>query len=438
MITKENKKKASRGRFWFECAQLVIALFVPLTIVTYTVIQNNTEISIAKENRFQDLKIADERYEQDILLSNDKQEEATLVRYFDSLGKLLEKNEKLVNQTNIVRFQTLTALAQLKSKRKAYLIRSLIENNLIIRNNSRNSILDLSLADLTGLDLTNNMLVNNKIKCADLSYTTLTNSSFQGMGLDGSTFIHTTLINSDFSSTSTFPWWCGDGNIFGVNFNQAILDDSIFDDANYEKSSFSRASLNRVRMHRFKCSECIFIKAQMNSMDLSGAKFVAHSRQKSNFQLVNMSSTLLHKTNFTGIDFSTAELMMINATETIFVNSNFEFTSLQNSSFIQTVIINSSFHHSLLIGSSWNKAKVNSTDFTRADMTYVNFTNSECHYCLFNQTKLTGTNFTNSSLHGSDFRQANVTYEQLIAARSLHNVILPNGTIIQSMKNKYP
>jgi uncharacterized protein YjbI with pentapeptide repeats len=69
-------------------------------------------------------------------------------------------------------------------------------------------------------------------------------------------------------------------------------------------------------------------------------------------------------------------------------------------------------------------------------MTYVNFINSQCHYCVFNQTQLIGANFTNSSLDGSDFRRTNVTYEQLIVARSLHDVILPDGTIFQSIKKE--
>jgi len=208
----ENRRQISRRRLWLEVVQLIIALFVPLTIIVYTVMQNNTEISIAQENRLQDLKIADERHQQDINLSNDQQEEATLVQYFNSLGKLLEKNEKLINETNIARFKTLTALAQLKSKRKGFLIRSLIENKLIIMNNGKDSILDLSLADLTGLDLTKNMLANNEMRCAILSQTTLTNASFRGMTLDGSTFTESLLVNSDFSSSHSDSWSCGSGD----------------------------------------------------------------------------------------------------------------------------------------------------------------------------------------------------------------------------------
>jgi uncharacterized protein YjbI with pentapeptide repeats len=432
----DNKKKANRRRLWLEVAQLIIALFVPLTIIVYTVMQNNTEISIARENRLQDLKIADERHKQDINLSNDQQEEATLVQYFNSLGKLLEKNEKLINQTNIARFKTLTALAQLKSKRKGFLIRSLIENKLIIMNNGKDSILDLSLADLTGLDLTKNMLVKNEMRCAILSQTTLTNASFRGITLDGSTFTESLLMNSDFSLSSGKEWPCGSGNMVGVNFKDANLDDSNFDDANHEETSFSTSSLNHVRMRRFNCSKCTFIHAKMNSMDLSGAEFSSDSNRKSWFQNVSMSFTLLYKAKFINIDFALARLTMVNATETIFNSSIFPFTSLENNSFVRTIINNSSFDQASLKGSSWHAAEISYSSFIKADMTYVNFINSQCHYCDFNQTELTGTNFTNSSLDGSDFREANVTYEQLIVARSLRGVILPNGTIFQSMKKK--
>jgi uncharacterized protein YjbI with pentapeptide repeats len=363
------------------------------------------------------------------MLSNDEQEEATLVHYFESLGKLLENNEKLVNKTNIARFKTLTALAQLKAKRKGFLIRSLIENNLIITHNDEHSILDLSLSDLTGLDLTNSMLVNNEMKCVNFSHTTLTNASFRGMTLRGLMFRQTLLINSDFSWSSGHEWPCHAANQFGVNFIDAVLDDSIFDDAKHEKAFFSKSSLNHARMRRFNCYKCIFTNAQLNSADLSGAEFASEFNRRSSFQNVKMSFTLLYKAKFIYTDFSQARLTMVNATDTIFNSSIFTFTFLENNSFVRTIIYNSSFDQAYLKGSSWHTAKIDYTSFVKADMTYVNFINSQCHYCVFNQTELTGANFTNSSLDGSDFRQANATYEQLIVARSLRGVILPNGTI---------
>jgi uncharacterized protein YjbI with pentapeptide repeats len=420
-----------RRRLWFDCAQLIVALFVPLTIIVYTVIQNNTEMSIARENRLQDLKIADERHRHDVILSNDQQEETTLVRYFDSLGKLLEKNDKLVNETNIARFKTLTALAQLKSKRKGFLIRSLIENKLIIINGGQNPILDLSLADLTGLDLTNNMLVNDEMRCVVLSQTTLTNASFRGMTIRGSSFQQSLLINSDFSSTFTDPWSCG-SIISGVNFRETILDNSNFDHSKHQRSSFAESSLIRARMRYFSCSECTFLRANMHSMDLTGAEFSSESITKSNFlmQSVNMSYAILHKTKFFNTDFAQATLTMINATETIFNTSIFSFTSLEYSSFVQTTIHKSSFDYAKLKGSLWYQSKISYTSFLKADLSNVQFINSECYYCIFNQTKLTNTNFTNSLLDGSDFRETNITYQQLLVARSLRNVTLPNGIIL--------
>jgi uncharacterized protein YjbI with pentapeptide repeats len=391
---------------------------------------NNTEISIARENRLQDLKIADERYQYDTILSNDEQEEVTLVRYFNSLGKLLEKNEELINKTNIARFKTLTALAQLKSKRKGFLIRSLIENKLITINGGQNPILDLSLADLTGLDLTNNMIVNDEIRCVILSQTTLTNASFRGMTIYGSTFQQALLINSDFSLSFADTWPCVNLNRLGVNFRETILDNSIFDDAKHQKTSFTGSSLNFVRMRRFKCIDCEFWNVKMNSTDLSDAEFSSENDQRSNFQSMNMSYTNLYKTKFFYIDFSQATLTMINAIQTIFNDSIFSFTILENNTFIRTIIDNSSFHHTNLKGSLWYQSKISYTSFINADLSYVQFINSECYYCIFNQTQLTNTNFTNSLLDGSDFRETNITYQQLILARSLRNVTLPNGIIL--------
>ncbi|CAF1452516.1 unnamed protein product [Adineta steineri] len=429
----DNKKKKSGIQIFFDCAQLVIALFIPLAIIAYTVMQNNTEISIAQENRKQDLKIADERHEQEIILSTDEQEEAALVRYFDSLGKLLEKDMKLMNRTSIARFKTLTALAQLKSKRKGYLIRALIENKLITMNYGEDLIIDLSLADLTGLDLSTNMLVKKEITCANFNQTTLINASFRGVTLTGITFAQSILINSDFSLSSANMYSCGDSTSFRTNFMDTILDNSTFDGAKHIKSSFDKSSLNHVRMRRFKCTDCIFTKAKMYSADLSDATFQSElgSRSRFYYQKMRIFSTLLYRAKFFNINFAQTELTMVNATMATFNNCDFSVTVFKNNSFIQTTIYNSPFFRASLKQSSWYKAKISYTSFFETDMTDINFIDSECHYCHFNQTLLKGANFTNSSLDGSDFSQANITYQELIVARSLQNVILPNGTIFQ-------
>lgn len=434
-IPTDNRKKMNRRRLFFDCAQLVIALFVPLAIIAYTIMQNNTETSIAKQNRLQDLQIAEERHEQDILLAEDEQEEATLVHYFDSLGKLLEKNDKLENQTNIARFKTLTALAQLKCKRKGFLIRSLIENDLITLHNGKTVILDLALADLTGLDLTNNMLVNNEMVCVKLSQTTLTNSSFRHMGLHGTTFAQSTLVNSDFSLSYAYRWSCGSAQTYGADFRFAALENSIFDRAVYRKAYFSDSKLSHARMNRFKCYDCEFFNTSMIRTDLTGAQFLSESRERSNMQSINMTLTLLHKTEFIHIDFAQTKLSKVNATETIFNDTNFMVATVKHTKFIQSIIIDSSFTRVNFTGSSFHDTKINNTIFTVSDMTNISFINSECHYCLFNQTDLTGAIFTNSSLDGSDFTLTNISYEQIFAARSFKNVLFPNETIFQSLNN---
>ncbi len=290
MLMDNNKKRIRRKLTWFDCAELIIALFIPLTIIVYTVMENNTERTIAQENRLHDLKIANERHQQEIMLTDDQQQEATLVDYFNSLGKLLEKNENLTNKSNIVRFKTLTALAQLKSKRKGFLIRSLYENKLITMEDNQQSILDLSLADLTGLDLTNHMLINNEIKCAIFNHTTLINSSFQHMILHGTKFAQAILINSDFSYSSADPWPCYSGYLISLSFRDAILDYSIFNHIKYNDVIFLGSSLIGVKMSNFNCSGCSFLNAKMDLMDINYSHFLSNTNARTMFQSISLFS----------------------------------------------------------------------------------------------------------------------------------------------------
>jgi uncharacterized protein YjbI with pentapeptide repeats len=136
------------------------------------------------------------------------------------------------------------------------------------------------------------------------------------------------------------------------------------------------------------------------------------------------------KTKFFNANFAQATLTMINVTQTIFNTSIFSFTFLENSSFIDTIVYKSSFDYAKFKGSVWNQSKIIYSSFINADWSDVQFINSECYYCIFNQTILINTNFTNSILDGSDFRGTNITYQQLIIAKSLRNVTLPNGILL--------
>jgi len=423
----EKMKKMRRMPTWYDIAQLVIALLVPLTIISYTIIDNNTERSIAQENRFQDLKIADERHGQSLVLLEEEQEEATLVHYFDSLAKLLERNRHLINQTNIARFKTLNAFAQLKPKRKLLLIRSLIENRLI-RVHDKGPFLDLSLADLNGLDLSNNVLDNNELICIHLSKAKLINSSFKGLFLHGSMFNEAHLTHADFSSTTIYEWRCGGYSNAGTFFRRANLDQSNFDSAKYIKAIFRGSSMINSQMNSFSCTNCVFSICQMNSIRITNSKFISEYSPTGSFQNTNLTSASIEKTLFEDISMSQADLLFTNISQTTFNRTDFTFANWKDSFLNQNSIYNATFFFTNLTNSFWNETNVFHSVFNRTDLTNWKFVNGLCYFCIFDQVDFSTVDFTNSSLDGTDFRRTNLKYEQLIFAKSIHNIILPNQT----------
>ena len=457
--------KRKNGCSWLEWCHLLISLSIPLAIITYTIIQNNNDYAIAEKNRQQDLAIdtarreqdihlanetrlndniiAEKNRQQDIMLANDQHEEAILVNYLDSLTELLEKNGMNLNGTPtgrpIARFKTLTALGQLNWKRKSLLIQALIDAKLITTHYVRNPIIDLTLADLTGLNLTDDRSFVRPMHCLALIDVTLTNGFFRRIQFFSATFHSSRLTNSDFSLSSRRVGICDDHYPFGVDFFFSMLLDSNFSYSRYERSRFSSANLIGAQMRNFSCRGCIFGVAHLDSADMSHSTFNVYieqddessfSRYEPHFSGASMVSTLLYQATFDHADFQGANLMRANATGASFIHCVFKQANFANATLAESATINSTFHETNLTSSTWSRAMISNSSFTRADMRHVDFTHVECRHCLFFMTDLTGADFTNASLKQCNFTGANITYEQLKLARILQGVILPNGTRI--------
>ncbi len=123
-----SRKQGEKSCGWFECAQLLVTLSVPIAIGVYTVIQYNNEQAIAQENRRQDLEIVNQTClndlaiaasnrqvdlqiapdvrTKDILLADDQQKENILIEYHNFLGNLLITDGVLLNVNWPVRYVT--------------------------------------------------------------------------------------------------------------------------------------------------------------------------------------------------------------------------------------------------------------------------------------------------------------------------------------------
>lgn len=161
-----------RRRSCFEWTQLIATICIPVIIGIYTIIDNNSNISIAADNRRKDIEIADssrrseleiakQSREKDRTLATDQQQENILVEYQTFLANLIINNGMDLKKSPEAKvtghFMTLTALNQLNIRRKSILIRSLHDAKLITvqQGSSKNSesILVLGVVDLRDIML---------------------------------------------------------------------------------------------------------------------------------------------------------------------------------------------------------------------------------------------------------------------------------------------
>jgi uncharacterized protein YjbI with pentapeptide repeats len=153
------------------------------------------------------LQIAAQVRATDIILADDQQKENILVEYQHFLANLLLVDGVLLNASSSVRFvtryKTVTALAQLNTARKIFLIRTLFEGDLITRQPLKTPFISLASVDLTGLNLSSTITSN--YHCLALEKVILNNASFCHLKLDSAIFYGSELNNANFAYSTIVP-----------------------------------------------------------------------------------------------------------------------------------------------------------------------------------------------------------------------------------------
>jgi len=184
---------------------------------------------------------------------------AAFQAYLDQMGSLLLKNglresEEGSEERTLARARTLTALDGLDPDRKGRLLQFLNEANLI---NPKDPVIDLSGADATDADLSNDYLGFANLRGANLSGANLSGADLSGADLSCAPPVESGMTSS---------WNCTD--LSGANLSSV--------DLNIADLSCAEASIwwNEGKMDRTSCvdlSGANLSAADLSAADLSGA-----------------------------------------------------------------------------------------------------------------------------------------------------------------------
>ncbi|CAF0791064.1 unnamed protein product [Adineta ricciae] len=463
-------KRVSVSRF--EWIQLISTICIPIIIAIYTIVQNQSNQSIAESNRIKDIEIADasrsaefetakenrlneimiaeKSREKDRELSLDQQRQTILVEYHNFLTKILMEfgttGNKATNVRLVIRFMTITALSQLDVIRKSLILRSLSEARLI--NLERKSqLFDESFLQLKRVDLTNtifNLNLYSSIEKSDLMYnywnylwlpeSILTNASFRSVFLDCSVFSFSYLDFADFSfATSRAPICFDNDRETKIDFSSTSLINATFYRANFIAADFSNANLTFTNMRYLYCRDCKFISTLFIHVDLSFLHMFStfYKIYMCLFLSTTLNNVIIHSAVLGSINFTNSNWTNVYASYTLFRNNTLSYLTMKNCFLSNNKLYDTIFRNTTLYDIDMFNNTLQNVNFINNYMENINFSYIYCKFCYFTNSQLKKIIFIHASFIHSTFLHSHVNITQLIEeAKVLINVTLPNGTII--------
>ncbi|CAF1209707.1 unnamed protein product [Rotaria sordida] len=218
----ENRRRTCCGLSRIKMLKVLGTFLVPLVIGIFTIATTIQQYQVNEQNRLKDLEIAARQRDQELKQANTLQQETVYAVYIKEMGELSSKLKaknlsitELDQQWKLARAKTLSALRQLDTKRKSYIIQFLYEIELLFTNNSA---MDLNGCDLSGIILTSHTGMTFMFDYITLTYVVLSNTSFVNLHLMKADFSGSLLNNANFSNAYLF-----EANFTGCDLTNADL-----------------------------------------------------------------------------------------------------------------------------------------------------------------------------------------------------------------------
>ena len=478
VVKKDDQKQSVKKRkiSYFNWITLIASICTPVVIAVYTILDNNSSISIADSNRRKDIDIAnisrasefetaqanrmnemliaEKSREKDRELALDQQRQNVLLEYQNFLAKLLLESDavlkKPANARLVGRFMTITALSQLDAARKSIILRSLSETRLInLQRSSKwddTSLLALERVDLR--DTTFSLYRYASEERPDNEYnlwnylwlraTILKNASFRYVFLDCSTFEQSLMDSADFSFAIVRSLTCFDHDRNRpTDFSSTSLVNASFFKAVFSQTDFSGANLTLAKMSNFYCRECRFSSALLVQVDLSFSTFTALlANATTTFFSTELRQIVVHSVVFRSVNFTSSRWSNVQASNAEFQKCSFPNVTMSGCVFLNSTMRESTFGYSDLYGIDISGSTLFDVGFDNSNMRRANFSFIKCDNCRFVNVELHEATFTRASFRNSNFFGSSMNTDLLIEeAIDLTGTTLPNGTIVASMKH---
>lgn len=219
------------GKTMWDWLNLLGILAIPLILGIATIGFGLQQTHLADQQHQSDQKLAQQQHVADQQQVLDQQRAAVLQTYLDSIQDLLLNHNLLGSKPTddvaiLARARTLTALQGLDPERKGRLMKFLYEAELIGFDDlahfpkfvHKDSVINLSEADLSNIDLNNVIFTGVNLSGAILNAANLSNAKLELSNVEGANLSQANLQGADLGGTDLL-----DASLNGANLSHAFL-----------------------------------------------------------------------------------------------------------------------------------------------------------------------------------------------------------------------
>jgi uncharacterized protein YjbI with pentapeptide repeats len=383
--------------------KVISGLLLPLLLAIFTVVITFEQKNDSQQQRFKDRELARIQRDQDLNVSH---EQRTLERTLADEKRLVDIDlSERIRHSNIEQRKH-EVYIQEENRRDAEFAKYITEMGQLLKENNGSLTSDSTTHALARAKTLHTIRQIGSSRCVQLihflydakqlrnvsNFLDLSGALLNGIDLSGNQLPMTGLllpgtylVNASFANRELNEWNFSGAHLHGANFTGSIMIDVLFKDALLPISSFISAKISGF--------------ASFSDADLTGSSF---------YRAVIIGNHFF-ETNLRQVNFTEAQL------GELILESN-----LADASFYRAKIHMATFSYC-------NMTRINMTD---AIVTESDFEGSTLSYATLVRTHLRMVSFLYSNLSHANFRDAyGITNAQLNRAISLHETILPDGTI---------
>ncbi|MFP5260805.1 MAG: pentapeptide repeat-containing protein [Blastocatellia bacterium] len=262
--------------------------------------------------------------------------------------------------------------------------------------------IDLSGANLAGLDLRNLILSRANLDGADLSAADLRGTDLSGAYLAGANLVMSDLRKAKFLDT---------------NLQKADLRF-----ANLEATKLSHVDLREADLSGANCKYSDFSGANLAMTSFS----IAHQSIKG-FRGLNLTPRNLKTVSFSKVHFSVADLAKIDKTKENITIATFDFTEVRKAIINKEQSIPAIACPANLTGTDFTGASLYRSDLRGAILIFANFQNADIREAMVTVANFERANLAGAKLFKTDFTEtAGLTREQIAKADATLAILPPN------------